>query len=440
MIKRLLKRILPLPAKNANEVNKQLLAEITSLRNDVMQQLSEEKHQRQQIDSELKNLKGLCNLQFLSIENTLSEILSQNTNSDLIRDSILPEIPSSVRTVMQNLSIDSFLTQFQKIVWHQSAAPYKDIDAFFRFVLKNSTDNYMYFLEKYTEYTFFLGDLLDTLEQTFFDNESFFSRWTQKTQLHYISFLLWKKKYEKADEILEKYMQLHGDSLLDFLCPVAYRAKTVFGIENPRIDFSASAYEQMQKNENWLERNLKGKKVALIGNGPQEKGSGNGSKIDSYDAVIRFNSYKINDEFAKDYGRKVTLWSNVNPVPDDLSEKGNFEAFMNMAIIYIEPLRFSLESSRIPKNFNNIFTFDRLSLQKKIWKETGIYFSSSGLMFVYLLKELNPDFSLADCYGFSFKEERIPEQWGHYFGNGVEQVAHSLEMEANAIKIKLAGS
>lgn len=48
--------------------------------------------------------------------------------------------------------------------------------------------------------------------------------------------------------------------------------------------------------------------VLLVGNGPSIL-TANGKKIDSYDEVIRFNTYHTEPKFAKHTGTKTTIWS-----------------------------------------------------------------------------------------------------------------------------------
>jgi len=51
------------------------------------------------------------------------------------------------------------------------------------------------------------------------------------------------------------------------------------------------------------------KNMAIVANGPAEKDTGNGGKIDAFDNVLRMNNFHIDDEWSKDYGTKVTHWA-----------------------------------------------------------------------------------------------------------------------------------
>lgn len=52
----------------------------------------------------------------------------------------------------------------------------------------------------------------------------------------------------------------------------------------------------------------KGKSVILVGNGPSIM-KADGSKIDAFDEVVRFNEIHLEDKYAGHTGRKLTLWS-----------------------------------------------------------------------------------------------------------------------------------
>lgn len=62
-----------------------------------------------------------------------------------------------------------------------------------------------------------------------------------------------------------------------------------------------------------LARLVCGKRVAVVGNGPQELGKGLGVEIDSHDVVIRMNNYEL-EPCARDYGTRTDVWvKNVTP-------------------------------------------------------------------------------------------------------------------------------
>lgn len=52
---------------------------------------------------------------------------------------------------------------------------------------------------------------------------------------------------------------------------------------------------------------IRGKTLAIVGNGPTELGAGHGPEIDAADLVVRFKEYKLGG-FQADYGTRTDLW------------------------------------------------------------------------------------------------------------------------------------
>jgi len=83
MIKKLLKRILPLPAKNANEVEKRLMAKIEEIKNDFSQE-------REFLNSEISALRQqLCAIEKISSESIWANVFHDTTSkSDWLNDKV----------------------------------------------------------------------------------------------------------------------------------------------------------------------------------------------------------------------------------------------------------------------------------------------------------------------------------------------------------------
>lgn len=250
---------------------------------------------------------------------------------------------------------------------------------------------------------------MNNLDNLFNDNIDRWSNWTPVTKIRYISWLLLNSKHEKARKYLFCYVKEHRDFLLHEFLPVAEFAYNN-GVNSKLISDAMHAYSRMKENKDLFAHLIKGKKVTLVGNGPQEIGSASGKKIDSYDVVIRFNKFEILDKFAIDYGRKTTIWANAT-TDLSLQNKGSFSYYLYMPDIYSESI-----SGRLLFDFPCILTLDILELRKKIYDETGIYCATNGLHLIYLIKKINKNFSANDCFGFSFKDHNLDPFYHHYFG------------------------
>ncbi|MFX5611356.1 glycosyltransferase family 29 protein, partial [Acinetobacter baumannii] len=76
----------------------------------------------------------------------------------------------------------------------------------------------------------------------------------------------------------------------------------------------------------FIDKIKRDKNFAVVGNGPVEIGSKNGSIIDSFDIVIRFNNYNLDHEYSVDYGTKTTVWVKSGYYQDiDRRYNGQFE-------------------------------------------------------------------------------------------------------------------
>ena len=99
------------------------------------------------------------------------------------------------------------------------------------------------------------------------------------------------------------------------------------------------------QNPTALLRNIvHNRRIILVGNGPSIKRKHNGRKIDSFDVVIRFNSYKI---FPKYTGKKTTIHvqsedsalfhdfsKNAIPITVSSQLRSNFNIFKDNNLIY----------------------------------------------------------------------------------------------------------
>ncbi len=72
--------------------------------------------------------------------------------------------------------------------------------------------------------------------------------------------------------------------------------------------------------------------TAIIGNSPSELDTNNGIKIDGFKYIIRFNQYKINNKFKRDYGSKITHWCHFRKQPGYCGKKFIFNKEMNKSI------------------------------------------------------------------------------------------------------------
>ena len=249
-----------------------------------------------------------------------------------------------------------------------------------------------------------------------------------------ICFDLYTNNLERAEKNLKHYITNYGTANLEMYLPVAKFAAS-FGYKNENSELAIAIFNNFEKNDknNYFEKYIKGKRVAIVGNGPQELGTGNGKKIDSYDVVIRFNDFSSDEEFIKDYGSKTSVWAKCGysaPIP-----KLDVDIHATRLSPYLMPMANKLEEYanyiKLDKNF--IYFPDRLYRELK--ENYGVAAPTTGLQMIYWVKKVNPYFSQNDCYGFSFKYENIKQEdfMKHYYA-AFSPSGHSLDIERNCFK------
>ncbi len=232
-----------------------------------------------------------------------------------------------------------------------------------------------------------------------------------KIWIIYLSCLI-ENHSDDAIKILKKYNYFYNDKFLYKCLPVANFADTN-GITNDKIKKAALIYKELEKskNNNEFYKLLKGKTIAIVGNGPSETGKNKGAEIDKHDIVIRFNNYETKG-FEQDYGTRTDIWCcNLNHdiqnrqekykmvvLPEDISHK-----FVSKSEIFYDAL----------KNGSIIYTYGAKELDglNEVFYEQPTF----GLRLIYGLSKLFPDFKNIDFYGFNFCKDNYDTYTTHYF-------------------------
>lgn len=263
-----------------------------------------------------------------------------------------------------------------------------------------------------------------------------FSNYPLHMYLFLASFFIYKNQLESAQKALDMYIKKVGKKGID-----GWLAVADFAYKNGMKEFSleSAVFNEIIKasEEDLFSQRLKGKTIALVGNGPQENGKGHKDIIDAHDIVIRMNTYNLLPDYTKDYGKKCNIWYQYTGISDQewKKEKDNPDFYFIGNAPY---------SFRYPRNLINMYA-NELSKGIKIqavkpsdihdlYKLTGLFSHSGGLLMTYLIKKANPDFSMDDCFGFSFKEDGEKLSWTHAQDGGYFMPFHSLELERPIIR------
>ena len=129
--------------------------------------------------------------------------------------------------------------------------------------------------------------------------------------LIYISILLELGETENAYKVWNQYLCMHEekiDWLHRYLLVSNFAERN--GIQAENVLKASKIYNvltESRKQKKFESLLQKANSIAIVGNGPSEKGLGKGDEIDNHDIVIRFNNFQTYG-FEGDYGRKTDVW------------------------------------------------------------------------------------------------------------------------------------
>ena len=154
----------------------------------------------------------------------------------------------------------------------------------------------------------------------------------------------------------------------------------------------------------------------VVGNSPKEMGTCNGSKIDSFDHVIRFKNY-ITDGYEVDYGVKTTIWATPFNLTQFYRDPAQYQAILCSLPIqagakwrkFYGPQNIDYP---LMKRYNSLVEF-----MPEDWFEEGKaqYPSgqlSTGMNILYWIYKLVGHINQDQIFGFSLFD---PKEDHHYF-------------------------
>lgn len=154
--------------------------------------------------------------------------------------------------------------------------------------------------------------------------------------------------------------------------------------------------------------------IAFIGNSPVELGKSNGAKIDSFQKVVRFNNYSIEDHFIKDYGSKVNVW--VTAQTDDVIHRSDEEVhsydFIVVSGLSSSPIRIMDQIKRFQRLSTPVVMIPSDVIEELI--AISNTFPSAGLTLLYFFNTRIKSINLNNIFGFSMKD-RINEKKHFYY-------------------------
>ena len=208
--------------------------------------------------------------------------------------------------------------------------------------------------------------------------------------------------------------------------------------KNEDIEKSAFIYRQLKQNlkKKSLEKYLKGKIVAIVGNSNYEIGTGHGKEIDSHDVVVKFNNYP--DNFINDYGEQCNIWvrgfGKEGEILDRDLKKYDYVILGPLTAGAILPsfIKTWLYES-IKKYPEKILCYDP-SFRTNELPKYGIEMPTNGFLAIVYIKSIVPIKNIK-VYGFSFLNDEGKEDNTHFYDDKSTISFHkSMDYERNVLR------
>lgn len=203
------------------------------------------------------------------------------------------------------------------------------------------------------------------------------------------------------------------------------------GFALPELSSLAALAKQVRESELKMKDRLSDRtiRVAVVGNSPAGIGSGDGRRIDQYDEVVRFNHFKLDGHFERDYGSRTNI---VCAVSHSLALRGlygHLPVGTTIGLVtdkrYYQEQHWPILKALMDKGYDICFpmTAERAELTTKLKK-----FASTGLTFCLYLKKLRGVLDRRDFYGFSFSSNDDSDRY-NYYSNSKGSEAHDWTSE-----------
>lgn len=203
----------------------------------------------------------------------------------------------------------------------------------------------------------------------------------------------------------------------------------------------AGLFDALCRSEDVLRERLgdPARSCAVVGNSSCEMGRGNGARIDAHGDVVRFNRFRTDPPFDRDYGAKTTVLVRAG---NDRPEIGVNIPPRTLILISSGSIAYrgrAWQASRRLQEQGHILTVFPPLFHAELSRKL-VASPSSGLSFVYLMKALRGTLRRQDYFGFAFVDQ-IGEQAksAHYFEQVKPSTMHKWDKELEMFDSLFAG-
>lgn len=235
-----------------------------------------------------------------------------------------------------------------------------------------------------------------------------------------------------AEKTLRRYAARNGVRYLADCLPLAHFARGI-GLTTDAISRSADVFSILVANrdKDVFGEFVRGRSVAVVGNGPGNIKSGRGKEIDSHDVVIRFNNYP--NDYREDYGSRTDIW--VRGAHKDVRDRYDIARY-GLVLWEMELFRNILEHPthtdilfRDTLFFPDKVTFISAETKRGLREDSGLILPTSGAQTIWALKQARGNLDGVDVYGFSGLDGT--KDFGHYFDQLSDMsVRHDVQAES----------
>jgi tetratricopeptide (TPR) repeat protein len=224
-------------------------------------------------------------------------------------------------------------------------------------------------------------------------------------------------RLQGIDQALPRAQALRGNAFVQDSIALTHLVHSA-GIEvsdTAQPDIAGRLYSDLMTDTEAIDRSFAApNRIAVVGNGPSERGLGRGPQIDDHDVVIRFNRASTDPTYWADYGRKTTFLVRLvrwleRPLP-----AGADDAMP--VLLSADPHTFRDWSSAISSPLRNpIRPLRRSSIYSSLIEILGRRPSSGLFVLSYLSALRDGTLEGCSCYAFSFLDQLLDNRTSHYF-------------------------
>ena len=220
-----------------------------------------------------------------------------------------------------------------------------------------------------------------------------------------------------AERLLRTYLSRSLPAELVARClPVAQFAAEL-GLGGETVARARHVADVLQRNSarRVFAELVAGKRIAVVGNGPGNLGTGLGAEIDRHDLVIRFNNHPSG--FERDYGARTDIW--VRGAHRDVADRVAVDA----GALVVWEMDFFRNVLEVPEHADLLYrdallSPDRIThidtaTKERLRERSGLLLPTSGAQILWMLYEALGSLENVDVYGFSTITGDADN--GHYF-------------------------